>query len=51
MSGYSTAELSKRVLGELRVGLSAANPAGVVALVRRIDELEAQLKKAQETKP
>jgi len=40
VSGYSTVELTKKLLGRYRTGLSAANPAEVVALVKRIDELE-----------
>jgi hypothetical protein len=47
MSGYSTVELTKKSLGYMRTGLTAANPAGVVALVRRIDELTKRIEELE----
>ena len=49
LSGYSPVELTKKKLGECRVGLTPANPAGVVAFVRRIDELEKRIAELEST--
>lgn len=43
ISGYHPQELDEDMLGRWRTGLSAANPAGAMLLVREIDRLKALL--------
>lgn len=50
VSGYSTVTLDEKELAYLRRGKSAANPCMVVALVRRIDELEDQIEQMTDTR-